>query len=175
MDPTLAVSILALVVSVIALLASALLSHRQVRAMRDANYLSVITDLTLEYRRRDLYDNTVYLCNRFARENHDPSRGLSGLPPEVRAKVLDAAYYYQAFAWLIAEGVLGKKGVYISVITRIAHIWPVIEHFVHFERDNYQGSCLGSLETTYVLLVDRREIKDRRRPPLANSCPCVRE
>ncbi|WP_327047182.1 hypothetical protein OG320_04635 [Microbispora sp. NBC_01189] len=76
---TLAVSVLALVVSVITAL-------RQTTMMRNSNQLPVLVELFQEFRSAEWQRAEAYVLGRL-RTEHDPQAGCSALPDEARIAV----------------------------------------------------------------------------------------
>ncbi|MFI5838838.1 hypothetical protein ACIA8K_03870 [Catenuloplanes sp. NPDC051500] len=127
----------ALLVSLLALLVSAIFAARQVTHMRNANYVPVMIDLLAQFRSVEFNDNYRFVCTRLPVE-HEPTAGISGLPDDVRAKIYDVAYYYQLFAALTALGVLQDRQIIAVLRDRIVHVWYSIEPFVIVEREAAQ-------------------------------------
>ncbi|WP_051808112.1 DUF4760 domain-containing protein [Actinoplanes subtropicus] len=125
----------ALVVSLLALVISAVFAARQVVLMRNANYVPVLIDLLSQFRSMEFNDNYRFICTRLPVE-HDSVGGITGLPDDVREKIYDVAYYYQVFAALTALGVLQDQHIIVVLRDRIIHVWEAIEPFVLVERES---------------------------------------
>lgn len=152
----------ALTVSLLALMASTFLTFRQVRIMREANYIPVVVELTSAYRSITLYDDTVYVTTRLKAE-HDPELGISGLPEPARAALLNVAYYYQSFSWLIDAKILRKEATLDTIHERIILTWPIIEPYVATERKKFPGPILSMLENMYKKLASKSTGQDVHR------------
>jgi len=151
-NSSLALSLIAVTISVAALLLTTALTLRQLRLLQNSNYIPVI-ELIAELRSREFYDDVMYVTNRL-RSEHDPSVGISGLPEDARSAVVNVAYYFQAFAWLGELGVLQRKHLRL-VANRIVLTWQAIEPYVRAERQAMKGPILVVLERSYEQLIAR--------------------
>ncbi|MER6678877.1 DUF4760 domain-containing protein [Streptomyces sp. NPDC000983] len=126
-------NVLAITVSVVALVASLFFGSRQVRAARHANYLPALMDLLAEFRTARLHDEYQYVCGRLAHE-HDPAQGLRGLPSQTREVVFNVTYFFQTIAALYAMGIIDEAAATLMVRRRAATVWAAVQPFVERER-----------------------------------------
>ena len=146
MDTGAVLGIAALVVSVIALLMSSTLSARQVGLMRDANHIPAVINLLSEFRQVGLHDDYYFVTERL-RSEHDPRLGISELPPEVRKSVVNVAFYFQTFAFLVGFGILDERKLFMTALrVRIVNVWRSIEPYVLTERSKHGLDLLAMLE-----------------------------
>lgn len=152
MESSIAIGLAAVLVSVAALILTTALTVRQVRLLRQSNYIPLVVDLICQYRSRELYDDLVYVSNKLQIE-HDPATALSDLPPEVRSAILNVAYYYQSFAWLIHFDIMRDE---LSALSRprIISAWEAVRPYIAAERNRYPGPLLVMLEHTYRDMTD---------------------
>jgi hypothetical protein len=66
--------------------------------------------------------------------NHSSDLGISGLPVDVRADVLNVAYYYQTVAALIGIGIVDERRTLALLRIRFVKVWDAVEPFVRQER-----------------------------------------
>lgn len=138
--------IVAVVVSMCALLTSTLLGARQIRVMRDANHVPAIIELLSEFRSREFHDDYQYIITNL-RAEHDPELGISGLPESARTAVLNVAYYYQVFAFLIGFEILDETKVLAVLRIRIINTWGALKPYAMVERKSNPLPVLTMLET----------------------------
>ncbi|MER5950434.1 hypothetical protein ABT127_30790 [Streptomyces sp. NPDC001904] len=133
MSPSTLFNVLAVAVSLAALLATLWLGARQVQSARHANHLPALMDLLAEFRSARLHEQYAYVCSRLAVE-HDPASGLRALPYEVRETVYNVAYFFQTFAALYAMGIIDEPTATMMVRRRSATVWAALRPFVERER-----------------------------------------
>ncbi|MFJ3673366.1 hypothetical protein ACIPSE_43625 [Streptomyces sp. NPDC090106] len=140
-------NLLAITVSVAALVASLWFGARQVRTARHANHLPALMDLLSEFRSVRLHDQYQYVCTRLVQE-HDPDAGLRGLPHEVREIVYNVAYFFQTLASLYAMGIIDESTATLMVRRRAATVWKALRPFVERERrfEDVDPNLLSLLE-----------------------------
>ncbi|MGD1225653.1 hypothetical protein AB9Q10_45375 [Streptomyces krungchingensis] len=126
-------NVLAIAISVSAVLASMWFGARQVQIARQANYIPALMDLLAEFRSAELHEQYAYVCRDLNRE-HAPDGGLRGLPPDAKAAVYNVAYFFQTLAGLYALGVIDETAAIVMARGRIAKVWQAIEPFVEQER-----------------------------------------
>lgn len=126
-------SSLAIVVAVVALVISALLASRQLGLLQSANHIPAVIELLTEFRSARFHDNYEKIVTELDREN--PAQiGISGLPPDMRAAVLDVAYYFQAFACLIGLGIIDESSTMAMLNRRFVQVWDAIAPYAYVER-----------------------------------------
>jgi hypothetical protein len=103
------ISIVALVVSVIALGLSGYLTYRQLRLSRQANSLPVLVDMFREHRNRDLREARHFIFNHL--DEYDVTGGLDGLPRDKQLLVSDLAFFYDNLGALVAYGIVDPEPV----------------------------------------------------------------
>lgn len=129
-----ALSFAAVVISIAAVMISLLFGVRQVRLMRQANYVPAVVQLITEFRTTRLNDNFRYVCERLGQE-HDPALGISGLPDDARTAVYDIVYYLSAFVTLSAFKIIRHETLLALFHHRIVAAWRAVEPFVVRERE----------------------------------------
>jgi hypothetical protein len=125
-------NILALVLSVAALLASTYLAVRQGELMRRANFVPAYMQLLNEFRSLEFNRNYEYVVTRL--HEHDPALGISGLPEDARRALYDVAYFYQGFGALRLIRVVDDQ-ILAALHLRIMRVWAAVEPFVVRERE----------------------------------------
>ncbi len=93
------VSLIAIVISVLALASSTYLAFQQGRLLRNANFIPVYADMLTEFRTLAFNDHYYFVTRNLTAEC-DPNSGITGLPDAARTAVYDVAYYFQNFAAL---------------------------------------------------------------------------
>lgn len=122
----------ALGASLLSLVMASGLAIRQTRTSRNASQVPVLLDLiyhtrTLEFRRNE-QDLWVKL------KDYDASRGVSGLPDDIRDRALETALFYQHLAYLVAFKIVDHDLAVLPVHNRLRKSWNALEPFVLAER-----------------------------------------
>jgi hypothetical protein len=107
MDASLLLNTLAVGTSFIALLASALLAHRQVKVVAHGNAVPVIVELFREVQTSDFLKATKYIRNRL-RSEHSIDLGVNALPEEALSCVLRVCGLYEDIGKLVAFGIIDE-------------------------------------------------------------------
>ncbi|NNN38327.1 hypothetical protein HLK59_50205, partial [Streptomyces sp. S3(2020)] len=152
-------NLLAVTVSVVALLATLWFGALQVRTARHANHLPALMDLLSEFRNVRLHDQYQYVCTRLGQE-HDPNGGLRGLPHEVRETVYNVAYFFQTLASLYAAGIIDEPTATLMVRRRAATVWAALRPFVERERrfEDVEPNLLSLLEAYAEVSADFNDL-----------------
>jgi hypothetical protein len=135
MDESTVLNILAVVISISAVITSTWFGLRQLRIARQTNHIPALIDLLSEFRTVELHEQYAYVCGRLGEEN-SPELGLSGLPPEAKKAVYSVAYFFQTFAGLCALGIIDEASAIVMVRGRAGRVWRAIEPFVLRERES---------------------------------------
>jgi hypothetical protein len=146
MDSTV-LNVIALAISLLALLVSSVLAFRQTQVQRQANH-ALVMDLIREGRQRDWHVAYDYVCTSLP-AIHEPNCGVSGLPEEAQGHFYNVAYYYHSFALMVALGVLDERQVIWLFRHRVITVWRSIQPYVERERAanaNVPGNWLRTLE-----------------------------
>lgn len=127
-------SVIALVVSALAIAVSTALGVRQQKISRHSNYVPVMSNLMAEFRSPNFHENHSLVMA--LRAPDQPVSGFSDLPPDARAAFVDVVYFYQMVAMQISMGVLDEKTMLAQLHSRIISVWEVVEPYVQAEREN---------------------------------------
>ncbi|GAB2672422.1 DUF4760 domain-containing protein [Nocardia goodfellowii] len=133
MDATILVSALAVVVSVAAMVVSIMVGTRQARLAKDANQLPAVINLLTEFRSVAFHDNYHKVISELDPQNPS-SLGISDLPEDLRAAVVDIGYYFQTFASLFALGILDEASTMVMLHHRFVAVWEAIAPYAAVER-----------------------------------------
>jgi hypothetical protein len=143
-------AVLALVVSVIALVASALLATRQTILMRRANQLPLMIDLIQELRSPDFLVRERYVNVRL--KEHDPASGYSNLDPVAADHMQHVKSLFNSIGALIAFQVVDER-LAISIFGyRANRAWCSMEKFITAERRLRKGNYAPYFEHFVVLV-----------------------
>lgn len=129
---TLAVSLLALAVSV----ATAL---RQIRIMHHTNQLPVLVELFQEFRSSEFQLAERYVVQRL-RDEHDPETGCMLLPEEAFLAVTKVIGFYSGCGAFIARKVADEGLVVPLLGYRASRAWDALEPFIRREREIRESS-----------------------------------
>ena len=147
MDTGVVLGIAALIVSVLAVLMSSTFSARQVDLMRDANHIPAVINLLSEFRQVGLHDDYYYVTEQLKSDYRSPAVGISGLSSKHRKAVLNVAFYFQTFAFLVGFGILDERKLFMTALgVRISKVWRAIEPYVVEERREHGLNLLAMLE-----------------------------
>ncbi|MEU7873365.1 hypothetical protein [Dactylosporangium sp. NPDC049140] len=127
-------SVLALVVSVVALVVTSRIAARQIRSARVSNETVVALDwLTRELINDAFLESEAYVLDRLA-EEESAELGVSGLPTTARIHVLRVGRYYASLGHLVVFGVVDERLILSLVHHRIRTAWIACKPFVEAER-----------------------------------------
>src|SRR5689334_12370597 len=128
MDPSLAINIISLLISLIALAISAYLAHRQASAAHGANLIPVISNSFREWRQPDFVLTQKYILTSLSL-NHDANMRPSGIPEPLQSQIDTVAIFYddlgklvayRALDWIIVIGTFGVTTV---------RVWDALKPF----------------------------------------------
>lgn len=124
--------IAALVVSVLALAASAFVSLRQIRLTKHTNTLPVVVDLFREHRGLRLARAREVVFRQLP--GWDLSTGMEGLPERERHLIRDLAWFYDNLGALVTHGVVDIEPVSGYLGGSVVSVWERMEPLVRVER-----------------------------------------
>jgi hypothetical protein len=134
MIATVAISLVAVIVSATALFATTLLSLRQQKIARQASHIPTFLSLMSEFRHAEFHARFDYIASHL-RDEHPTSLGVFGLPDPARMAVLDIAFFLQTAVMFVAYDLLDKDKVIAFLHSRLVVTWAAIEPYVEVERD----------------------------------------
>lgn len=140
MIATVVISLVAVLVSAVALLTTVILSLRQQKVARQASHLPALLSLMSEFRQTEFHDRFDYIASRL-REEHPTSLGVFGLPEPARTDVLNIAFFLQTAVMFVAYDLLDEDKVIAFLHARLIVTWAAIEPYVAVERD--QNAVVG--------------------------------
>jgi hypothetical protein len=121
-------------VSILALAVSSWILFRQTKYTRDSNHVQVVRELLREFRTPGFIASLDYVRQRLAKE-HDPSRGISGLPNPAREHVLNIGYYYQSLGILVKFNISDSRTFILTMGRQITAAWQAVAPYVYAERE----------------------------------------
>jgi hypothetical protein len=133
MDPSIILNLAALATSVLALIVSGGIAHRQSKMMRHGNELPVLVDLLQEFRSAKFQAAEDYVLHRLTGE-HDPSSGAIGLPVGPRQAVNYVVSFFTSLGALVCHQMVDEKIVVVQFGFRARRAWKVLERYIDQER-----------------------------------------
>ena len=119
----------ALIISIVALVASTVVSGRAVMLARHSNSMPVLVEMFREHRSSYLAQAREFVHSELSA--CDLSNGLVGLPEDKRELVRDLAWFYDNLGALVADGVVDIAPVsgYLggAVVKVWEDLWPLVE------------------------------------------------
>lgn len=125
-----------LAVSVVALIASAIVGMRQLRLSDGGNQLPVVLEAFRESREPGWLPANEYVLTTLPAK-HNPEQGHRGLPDEARVHTNTIGLFYDDLGKLVAHGVIDKNLVIGAYGTMIVRLWDALAPFVYAERRLY--------------------------------------
>ena len=133
MSLSLAVNLVAVVISVSAVVASSLFAVRQLRSMRRSDdTLVAIELLTRECRTTEFLQSEDYVLHELPKT--PPEGGIGALPAEARQHVSRVGLYYSSLGFLAVFGGLQEKMVVSLMPWRVRRAWFALEPYIMAER-----------------------------------------
>lgn len=136
MDPSTALNIIALCISLGSLIATGLLVARQNRIMRHANELPILVSLTQDFRSHD-FQRAQYCVLQVAKQEYPANSGfgISNLPEGAREYVSTVISFYISLGAYLAFG-LADENIVLSLFGyRASQSWAALEHLILRERE----------------------------------------
>jgi hypothetical protein len=133
MNPSMALNLAALAISVFALVVSGLLARQQSTMMRHGNELPVLVDLLQEFRLRDFQAAEHYVLNNLSAEN-DPSTGTSDMPETPRLAVNYVVSFFISLGTLAYHQMVDEEIVVAQFGFRARRAWEALEEYIDQER-----------------------------------------
>ena len=151
MNADLILNIIAVVVSFIALTASAIIAVRQITIMRQSNQVPLFVELFQEFRSERFQVAERCIINKLTSEN--TGNGVSGLSDDVRSSVNIVNNYYGTLGALIVHGILEERVAVSMVGYRADQIWTKLEPLIVAERVNRRSDDFASFFEDFVYRV----------------------
>lgn len=151
MNADLVLNIIAVVVSFIALTASAVIAVRQITIMRQSNQVPLFVELFQEFRSERFQVAERCIMNKVATGN--TGQGVSGLPDDVRSAVNITNNYYGTLGALIMHGILEERVAVSMVGYRADQLWTKLESLIIAERVNRGSDDFASFFEDFVYRV----------------------
>lgn len=133
---TVVFNVATLVVSLVALVVSAIVGVRQIRLSDGGNQLPVVLEAFRESRAPGWLPANEYVLNTLATKC-SPEHGHRGLPDEARVHTNAIGLFYDDLGKLVAHGVIDKDLVIGAYGTMIVRLWDALAPFVYTERRLY--------------------------------------
>jgi hypothetical protein len=133
-------SVIAIMVSLAALMISSLITTRQAKYMRHANHLPLLAQMINEIRNPVFMKDQEFIEQCLAAQC-DPSAGLHGLPFDVKARVFNVAGFYQSVAALAAFDLVDREKIILLLGRRALRAWIALEPFIEAEREKSEPSA----------------------------------
>jgi hypothetical protein len=132
----------AVAVSVIALLVSGVLTHRQATLARHSNDMRALVDLMQEFRGAAFYDAEFRVLNDVANEI-GPEGDYQHLSKKSRAAVNTVMSFFTCLGALVHQGIMQERTLVPIYGFRAAQAWEVLEPYVKQERVRRGDDMLG--------------------------------
>jgi hypothetical protein len=126
--------LLPIVISVVALVATAALAVRQVALMRHANHLPILVELIQELRSPAFLEKERYVSQQLAAD-YPRELGLEGLDDQAADQMQYVKSFFNSLGALVFFGMI-RETLAISLFGyRATRVWSAIEPFVLRERE----------------------------------------
>lgn len=128
----------AVVISIVAVVASVVLGWRALTLTRHSNTMPVLIDLFREHRSERLAAARQFVY--FDLPACDLSLGMDGLPEDKKGLVRDLAWYYDNLGALVAHGVIDIAPVSGYLGQSVLLNWEIMQPLIQAERKKRQDS-----------------------------------
>ncbi|HEU5157152.1 MAG TPA: hypothetical protein VFU43_09155 [Streptosporangiaceae bacterium] len=129
-------NLIALAISLTALVVSVFMTLRQLRLASGGNHLPVVLDAFKESRSPEWFEAHEYILKNLA-EEHAPDCGWRGLPASARTQVSAIGLFFDDLGKLVAHGMIDERLVIGSYGTMIVRLWDALAPYVYAERQAY--------------------------------------
>jgi hypothetical protein len=138
------IALLALIVSITALLASGAFALLQIRLMRRANQIPQVVGLTQELRTDRFLDCERYVLHRLSK--NDPTLGQAQLPHRAGDSMQVVASIFNTIGILVKFKVIDSM-IAVSIFgPRAEQAWKILKPFIEEERRIRQGDYMPCFE-----------------------------
>jgi hypothetical protein len=127
-----AATLISLIVSAASLVAAAYVGIRQYTIQKNSNSLPATWELLAQWQKPELIEAFDFIMREL--DDQDPDEGLTGLPSEARAKVLNVAYFLQHVALLIILDIIDERSFTTFLRARVVSAWEKAGPFILAER-----------------------------------------
>lgn len=134
MDASIGLNLATVLMSVLALLVSALLAYRQIGLTVGANHLPVILDAFREIRSVEFQDSQKYIFERLTSE-HGSARGYRDIDEPARSHLQAVGSFYDDLGKLVAHKIIDEGVIIGAYGDTIMALWKVIRPYVCRERE----------------------------------------
>jgi hypothetical protein len=133
----LALNLVSLLLSSVAIILSALFTTRQAKLQENANLLSITIDLFREWRSEEFKESYTYIM-RDLRRDYDIKSGFD-LPVEARGHAIRVSHYLDNLGLLVYYGVVRHDLVIAFIGGAIIDVWTSLAPYIYVERSKRQG------------------------------------
>ncbi|MFF0737747.1 hypothetical protein ACFYVK_39810 [Streptomyces chartreusis] len=145
MDGSVALNVLALIVSVGALVTSFAAARRQLRLAHHSNLLPIVLDLFRETRTLEFSRSVEYIRDRLALD-HPADNGYRNLPEEVKVHIRRVGLFYDDVGKLVAHGIVDERLILGAYGNAICRTWQTLAFYVYAERERYNNLSMVYFE-----------------------------
>jgi hypothetical protein len=132
MDLASAANLIALLLSITALAVSVVFARRQANISHGSNFLNLLSSSFANLRSPEFISSQQYVARNM--DQHDPSLGYSGLPEEVRIKILTVSHFYNDLGRLIVHKGIDESIALSSFGEGLFNSWTILQPFIESER-----------------------------------------
>jgi hypothetical protein len=133
-DAGLILSVIALAVPLVAVVASSILTLRQLRLTTHANLLPVIIQRFQEFRSDEFTTDLDYIKTKLWKDYPPKEWGFDNLPEEARAPFRTVALFFNDVGILVANGVIDDVLATSYMGNSVLRAWNRLEPYIRNER-----------------------------------------
>ena len=126
-------SLVAVLLSIIALVLTIRQHRISLSASRDSHTRTLLLSLSAEYRSDDFQQSEYYVLHRLASE-FGPEAGLSDLSPEARTHVCRVGHHYGDYGMLMMLPTADRPQILSYVHGRVQRAWRLLQAYAEVER-----------------------------------------
>jgi hypothetical protein len=134
MDTNLALNVVALAFSLVAIAVSSIIALRQVKIMQHSNLLPVMIDMFREFRAPEFKKHMDYIGESLWKEAPHESFGTSNLPEPARLHVTPVASFFNTVGVLVANEVITDLTVASYMGGSTIRAWSRLAPYIRNER-----------------------------------------
>ncbi|MEW2084936.1 hypothetical protein [Streptomyces sp. NPDC005283] len=145
MDDALALNILALVISAVALAVSVVTANRHIQTAQNSNLIPVIADLFRETRSPEFLKSMEFIRDQLTTA-HPGSPAYRELPEDARGHIRRVGLFYDDIGKLVAHGVISESLILGAYGGAVPRIWELVAPYVLSERQKYGNASMAYFE-----------------------------
>jgi hypothetical protein len=149
--------ILTLILSLLALVSSAVVAQRQIGASRSSDSTLVLLELLKEYRSPEMLSDRARIIRKLDPDQLDPSGGYRGLPDEMRLSVERISHFFDQVGLLISHHLAPTDALITFFGSGAMQYWQRLHPYLAAERALRGSTLYQAYFEIFAAVSERRD------------------